>query len=67
MALLRVEHTNWVPSAKWSALETYIKVALYRRNRLHLGLLYMAIQNAHMPAITIDGKKAVNLKACREG
>lgn len=25
----REEHTNWLPSAKWSVLETYIQVTLY--------------------------------------
>lgn len=36
MVLSREEHTNWLSSAKWSALKTYI-VTLYELSRMYLG------------------------------
>lgn len=36
VAVLKEEHTNWPSSAKWSALKTYIQVALHGLNRLYL-------------------------------
>jgi hypothetical protein len=34
----REEHTNWLSNAKWSTLKRYLQVALYRLNRLYLGI-----------------------------
>jgi hypothetical protein len=36
--LPREGHTNWLSSAKWSALKTYIQLALYGINRIYLGI-----------------------------
>lgn len=36
MVLSRAEHTNWFPSAKWSALKTYVQATLHGINRLYL-------------------------------
>lgn len=43
MVLSGAEHTNWLPSAKRSALKTYVQAILYEINRLYLQI-HMHIQ-----------------------
>lgn len=42
------EHTNWLTSAKWQALKTYIQVRLYRLIIIYPGIyicMYIATYN----------------------
>lgn len=38
MAFSKEEYTNWLASAKMSALKTYVQVTLYRLIGLYLGI-----------------------------
>lgn len=52
VTLPKEEHASELCGVKRSALKTYVRVTLYRFNRLYLGI-YVHI-NTHMQAITVD-------------
>lgn len=55
--------SNWLSSAKPSALKTYILVTLNRLSKLHLGI-YMYVMYMH--TVTSGRKEATNLKERKE-
>jgi len=69
---LREEQTNWLSSMKWSALKTYIQVALYRLNSIYVyicisidvHMLYMFIIYI---CIYITIKRGYDLKESKKG
>lgn len=64
-SLPRKEHTNWLPSIKWSALKTYTKVTLYRKCIMHL---YLGIfcMNIHICTLYRFEKEPTTFKETKE-
>jgi hypothetical protein len=63
VVFFREEQTNLLSSAKWSALKTYIQIALFRLSRSYV---YADTQTrrpspTHTPILEIDEKKALIL------
>lgn len=55
MTLRREEHTDWLSTDKWPALETYMQVMLYVLNKLFRKIYVDSYTFIH--AITIDEKR----------
>lgn len=56
VVLSREEHTNWMSSAKESALKTYTQVTVYRGNRYIWEYICVCVHvyNAHIHAISAE-------------
>lgn len=64
--LLREEHTNWLSSAKWSALKTHTSNIIWPQ-KVIFGNIYHIYKYIYAFNNNSKNKVAMNLKGSREG
>lgn len=61
VVLPREKHTDWLSSARWSALNTYVQATLYRLNRFDVGIYVCA--NTYMNVIIFSEERSHEFEA----